>query len=85
MADKLKELLERAQAWPKQAQEELVSAGLEIEEKYVRSGPRSVDEEKAAGERAWGRLERLFARMRTLIASAPELIAMAAVVHGDGR
>jgi hypothetical protein len=66
MADKLKELLERAQAWPKQAQEELVSAGLEIEEKYVRSAPRSADEETAARERAWCRLERLFARMRTL-------------------
>jgi hypothetical protein len=61
MADELKELLERAQAWPKQAQGELVSAGLEIEEKYVRSGPHSADE-----ERAWVRLERLFARMRSL-------------------
>jgi hypothetical protein len=66
MADKLKELLERAQGWPKEAQEELVSAGLEIEEQYVRFRPRSEDEHEAARERAWARLERLFARMRTL-------------------
>ena len=66
MADKLKELLERAQGWPKEAQEELVSAGLEIEEQYVRFRPRSEGEQEAARERAWGRLERLFARMRAL-------------------
>jgi hypothetical protein len=66
MADKLKELLERAQTWPKEAQEELVNAGLEIEKQYVRPGPRSEHEEDLARERAWGRLERLFARMRTL-------------------
>jgi hypothetical protein len=66
VADKLKELLERAQTWPKQAKEELVSAALEIEEQYVRSGPRSEGEQEAARERAWGRLEMLFARMRTL-------------------
>ena len=66
MADKLKELLERAKTWPKEAQEELVSAGLEIEEQYVRSGPRSQDEHNAARERAWARLDRLFARLRRL-------------------
>src|SRR5437868_817376 len=66
MADKLKELLERAQTWPKEAQEELVSAGLEIEEQYVRSGRHSEDEQEVARERAWARLERLFARMRSL-------------------
>ncbi len=66
MADKLKELLERAQAWPEEAQEELVSAGLEIEQEYVHSKPRSEGEQKAARERAWFRLERLFARMRAL-------------------
>ncbi|HEY7301062.1 MAG TPA: hypothetical protein VH684_24495 [Xanthobacteraceae bacterium] len=66
MVDKLKELLERAQTWPKEAQEELLSAGLEIESQYMRSRPRSEHEEEAARERAWGRIERLFARMRTL-------------------
>ncbi|HEY7246233.1 MAG TPA: hypothetical protein VH678_20360 [Xanthobacteraceae bacterium] len=66
MTDKLKELLERAQTWPRQAQEELVSAGQEIEEQYMRSGHRSEDEQEAARERAWGRLERLFTRMRLL-------------------
>jgi hypothetical protein len=66
MADKLKELLERAQGWPKEAQEELVSAGLEIEEQYVRSRSPSEHEQEAARERAWHRLERLFARIRTL-------------------
>src|SRR5437660_1506768 len=52
MADKLKELLERAQTWPKEAQEELVSAGLEIEEQYVRSGRHSEDEQEVARSRA---------------------------------
>ena len=66
MADELKDLLERAQTWPKEAQDELVSAGLEIEQQYVRSGPRSQDEHSAARERAWARLERLFVRLRSL-------------------
>jgi hypothetical protein len=66
MADKLKDLLERAQTWPKEAQDELVSAGLEIEEQYVRSGRRSQDERNAARERAWARLDRLFVRLRSL-------------------
>ena len=66
MADKLKELLERAQTWPMEAQDELVSAGFEIEEHYVRSGHRSQDEHNAARGRAWTRLERLFVRLRCL-------------------
>jgi hypothetical protein len=66
MADKLKELLKRAQAWPKEAQEELVSAGLEIEEEYLHAKPRSPADTAAVRDRAWSRLERLFARMRAL-------------------
>lgn len=66
MADRLKELLERAQAWPKEAQEELVHAGLEIEEEYVQSKPQSENQRFVARERAWSRLERLFARLRSL-------------------
>lgn len=66
MADKLKELLERAQAWPEEAQEELVHAGMEIEEEYAQSRPQSEDRRLAARERTWSRLERLFARLRAL-------------------
>jgi hypothetical protein len=66
MADELKDLLERAQTWPKEAQDELLSAGLDIEEQYMRSGPRSQDEHNAARERAWARLDRLFVRLRSL-------------------
>ena len=66
MADKLKDLRERAQTWPKEAQDELVCAGLEIEELYMRSGRRSQDEHNAARGRAWTRLERLFVRLRCL-------------------
>jgi hypothetical protein len=66
MANKLKKLLERAQSWPEEAQEELVSAALEIEEQYVGAVGYSEEEREAAQERAWARLERLFARMRRL-------------------
>lgn len=67
MANKLKKLLERAHAWPEEAQEEIVHAGLEIEAEYVQARTTSDDEQKAAARGpAWARLERLFARMRTL-------------------
>ena len=66
MPNKPKELLERAQSWPEEAQEELVSAALEIEEQYVGGVGYSEDEQEAVQERAWARLERLFARMRRL-------------------
>jgi hypothetical protein len=66
MMDKLKELLERVQGWPKEAQEELVIAGLEIEEQYLHRTPLSEGEQEPVREQAWIRLERLFARMRTL-------------------
>ena len=61
MADKLKELLERAQSWPQEAQEELVQTGLEIEEEYMQSKP-----SEGGRQRAWHRLERLFAHLRAL-------------------
>jgi hypothetical protein len=63
MAEKLKELLERAQSWPQEAQDELVHVGLEIEEEYMRSKLAGGEE---ARDRAWSRLERLFARLRYL-------------------
>jgi hypothetical protein len=43
-----------------------VKAALEIGEQYVRSGPRSDGEQEAAREGRWARLERLFARLRSL-------------------
>ena len=67
MANKLKELLERAQARPEEAQEELVHAGLEIEEEYMHTKPASAKNRRAAErKRAWQHIKQLRSQIRPL-------------------
>lgn len=64
MDHKLRELLERAQAWPKEAQEHLVNAGLEIEKGYLQAKPMPAEERCVARRQwAWQRIETLRARI----------------------
>jgi len=52
MTTKLKELLERAEAWPEAAQQELVQLGTEIEEEQQAGDYRATPEELAAIDEA---------------------------------
>lgn len=47
MTDKLKELLVRAEAWPEEAQDELVRSAFDIERKYL-GAYELTDEDRAA-------------------------------------
>jgi hypothetical protein len=69
----LEDIVKRAEAWPREAQEELVRVAHEIEDEYMDSQNLPDDESRArARRRAWARLDQLFARMRALNTNAPQ-------------
>jgi hypothetical protein len=73
MSKELKDIVKRAEAWPKKAQDELVRAAEDIEKAvsgHRARRPRLTRPSPRARAQAWKQLEALFARLK---ASNPQL------------